>query len=356
MRALKDGADRDGERLAAFVALIDPGARGLALHLRDAVGVCVATMRAKRAVGPMDCLQGRILQRHDGLGVADRARFDHRQRLVYSDLKDVDVLAFVGVATTGRNAVRRLVKASEEIDLFGHRARAHIGLEQAAHIAHAEAGLLFGLGPDAFLGARIVEQSGRRLYQQVVPAADESGVAELPCEHDSSPDRIVEQDRGTVAAVVGFSALRLPFAVVAAIGEGRLFQDVPVVGQNLDILDADPIGNAHSGNSILPRDARSHGPCLPSATPKWKPDRDGTSVRTERALQGRFGHLPRAPEAFAGRRQTPPRRSGQRTGGAYIRPPAFHKALMPRSIFRSLDWPRLRSKISPKLPTFEMIL
>lgn len=36
----------------------------------------------------------------------------------------------------------------------------------------------------------------------------------------------------------------------------------------------------------------------------------------------------------------------QRAGGEYIRPPAFHRALMPRSICNALDCPRLRSKIS----------
>lgn len=54
---LKDGADRDRERQTAFVAFVDAGARGLARQLRDALGVGVATMRAERAMRPMDSLQ-----------------------------------------------------------------------------------------------------------------------------------------------------------------------------------------------------------------------------------------------------------------------------------------------------------
>src|SRR5438874_13111955 len=55
MRALVEGADRRGERLAAVLALVDAGAGALALHFR-----CVGdrtTVRADRAIGPAQRLE-----------------------------------------------------------------------------------------------------------------------------------------------------------------------------------------------------------------------------------------------------------------------------------------------------------
>jgi hypothetical protein len=49
---LEYAADRHCERLAAFVALVQAGAVGLALHELDALGIGIAAMRAGRAVRP----------------------------------------------------------------------------------------------------------------------------------------------------------------------------------------------------------------------------------------------------------------------------------------------------------------
>src|SRR3954466_817436 len=57
MRPLKHRADSHREGLAAFLALVDAGASGLALELRDAGAIDVAALRAMRAIGPKDGLQ-----------------------------------------------------------------------------------------------------------------------------------------------------------------------------------------------------------------------------------------------------------------------------------------------------------
>ena len=54
MRALHDGANRDSERLAAILALIQAGTRRLALHECDAVAHDAA-MGADGAVRPKPC-------------------------------------------------------------------------------------------------------------------------------------------------------------------------------------------------------------------------------------------------------------------------------------------------------------
>jgi len=62
VRSLKDGADLDGEGLAALVALIGADAGGLAAHEADPLDA--ATMRADRAFGPdarLDVAIGRFL-------------------------------------------------------------------------------------------------------------------------------------------------------------------------------------------------------------------------------------------------------------------------------------------------------
>ena len=50
---LEDRADSHREGFGALVALVDAGAGGLALELRDAISVIIAAMRADRTVRPM---------------------------------------------------------------------------------------------------------------------------------------------------------------------------------------------------------------------------------------------------------------------------------------------------------------
>ena len=56
MRGLKDGSHAHGEGLAAFVALVEAKAGGLALHLANAFAIGIAAMRANRALRPKTAL------------------------------------------------------------------------------------------------------------------------------------------------------------------------------------------------------------------------------------------------------------------------------------------------------------
>ena len=111
----------------------------------------------------------------------------------------------------------------------------------------AEAGLLLRLGSDALLGSGVVEQAGRGFDQEIVAAVDVRGIAELPDQHHGPAVEVVEQDRGAIAPVVGLAALPLPGPVAPPPAEGRLLQHVPIVGQHLDGLDADPVGQRGGG-------------------------------------------------------------------------------------------------------------
>jgi hypothetical protein len=70
---------------------------------------------------------------------------------------------------------------------------------------------------------------------------DVDRVAELAGQNDGAPGKVVEQNDSTIAAVVGFTGLPLPGAIVALEVEGGLLEDVPVVGECFDVLNADSI-------------------------------------------------------------------------------------------------------------------
>ena len=65
------------------------------------------------------------------------------------------------------------------MQLLGHRARAHEGLEHLVDVVQAIAGFLLSLGADRASGRFIVEQAGGGLDQQIVIAVDIGRIAEL---------------------------------------------------------------------------------------------------------------------------------------------------------------------------------
>ena len=181
-----------------------------------------------------------MLQQHDGLAVLDLAAGDHRQRLRERQLQHLDVLAFVGLAAAGVAAVGVVVRGDEEVQLLGDRARAHVGLEHLARRLHVVAGLLDRLA--LHRGERVVavQLAGAGLDQQAVGAAvDPGGEAELARQDHRAARGVEQQQRDAVAAVVGLAADHLQAAVAAAVLEGGLAQQVPVVREHALLEDAD---------------------------------------------------------------------------------------------------------------------
>src|SRR2546429_204318 len=110
------------------------------------------------------------------------------------------------------------------------------------------AGFLHGFLANAFFGGRLIEQAGGCLNQEVVVAIDEGGIAELLGQDDGATSAIVKQQDRAVAAVVGFASLTLPGAVTTKKIKGGLLEYVPVVGESLDGMDADTVGDGHEGS------------------------------------------------------------------------------------------------------------
>ena len=90
-------------------------------------------------------------------------------------------------AAAGADLHLGLVFGDEEMQLLGHRARAHEGLEHLADVVQAIAGFLLGLGADPVLGRFVVEQAGGGLDQEIVVAVDIGRIAELLDQHDGAP-------------------------------------------------------------------------------------------------------------------------------------------------------------------------
>jgi hypothetical protein len=76
-------------------------------------------------------------------------------------------------------------------------------------------------------------------------AVDIGREAELARQQDRATLQVVQQRGRTVAAVIGFAGERLPAAVAAAVVEGGFLQDVPIVGQQLLLTDADMVIAMH---------------------------------------------------------------------------------------------------------------
>src|SRR3982751_6964493 len=69
--------------------------------------------------------------------------------------------------------------------------------------------------------------------------------AELPRQYHRAPCEIVRQQRRGMTAVENFALLRLPFAVAAPVVELDFVQPIMPVGEHMDVLDADTIGDGH---------------------------------------------------------------------------------------------------------------
>jgi hypothetical protein len=67
-------------------------------------------------------VQSRILQKHDGLAVANGAAADHCQSFINAEFQNIDIFPFGGVTAAVTDAVSRLVAADKEEQLFGDRA------------------------------------------------------------------------------------------------------------------------------------------------------------------------------------------------------------------------------------------
>ncbi len=84
------------------------------------------------------------------------------------------------------------------------------GIENLAHIADPISGFLLDFRPDPLLRTGIVQETRRRLCQKIVVAIDVSRISKLPGQKYRTPLEVVEKDRRTVAAIIGFRTLPLP--------------------------------------------------------------------------------------------------------------------------------------------------
>ncbi len=182
-----------------------------------------------------------VLQQHDGLAVRDLALLHHAHGLLQRQFQHFDVFALVGDAAAFAHARVGFVFGHEKMQPLRDRSGTHVSLVHLAHLLHAVARFLLHLGPDALFGTGAVEQASRRLDQKAVVAVAVGGKAELAYQHHAAPGTVVQQDGGAVAAVVGLARHGLPAAVAAAVVEGGLLQQIPVMRQGVDALDADVV-------------------------------------------------------------------------------------------------------------------
>ena len=184
-----------------------------------------------------------MLQQHDGLAILDRAIGNARQSFGQRHLDHLDVFALPLQAAAAADAVAGLVLGHEQVQLFRHRAWAHVRLEHLAGLAHAVAGFFLGLAADAGFGVVAVEQARAGLDQQTVSAAvEKGGQPELAREHHGAAARVEQQQRGAVAPVISLAAHRLPLAVAPAQRAGDLAQHVPVIGEHLHLQQLHMLG------------------------------------------------------------------------------------------------------------------
>ena len=126
------------------------------------------------------------------------------------------------------------------MQLLGDRAGAHVGLEHLARRPHVVARLLDGLAPHRGHGVVAVQLAGTGLDQHPVrQSVHIAGEAELADEDHRAARGVEQQQRDAVAAVVGLAADHLQAAVAAAVLEGGLAQQVPVVREDALLDDAD---------------------------------------------------------------------------------------------------------------------
>jgi hypothetical protein len=145
----------------------------------------------------------------------------------------------------------RVIGRGEEVQLLSHRTGTHVDVEHVLDITDAVTGLLHGLPANGRLCVVEVEQPGRRLDQIAVGMVVDVGrIPKLLGQQHRSPRKVVEQDRGAVAAVIGLAGLAGPFTVIATVVECRGVRTVPVVTEEANIGHPHPVAR---GGRILSR-------------------------------------------------------------------------------------------------------
>ena len=114
-----------------------------------------------------------------------------------------------------------------------------------ADLAQPVADFFLGFGANTRLGRSVVEHAGGGLDDEIVMAGAIGRQPELPRQHDGAACDIVRQQRYGVTAFENFPRLGLPFAVAMAIVELDFLQPIMPVGEHMDVLDADAIGDGH---------------------------------------------------------------------------------------------------------------
>ena len=142
----------------------------------------------------------------------------------------------------------RIIFGDEEVQDFGDGAGAHEGLEDLADRAEAIAQLLLDLGADSHLGLGVVQQTGRRLDQQVVIAVQIGRQAELAHQQHGARRRIIGQKHRPIAPVVMLPLLGLPDAVAPFPVETGRLQHIPVVREKPGLMDPDAVLYGHSAS------------------------------------------------------------------------------------------------------------
>ena len=119
----------------------------------------------------------------------------------------VDAAAFSG-------PVRLAIGGDEAGDLFGHAARAHIGVESVGGLADDDARLLERLADGADFGRIAVQHAGAGLDRRQRSVAQIGAGAKLLDQHDDPALRVVEQHRRRFAMAIDVVVERARRAVV----------------------------------------------------------------------------------------------------------------------------------------------
>ena len=81
-------------------------------------------------------------------------------------------------------------------------------------------------------------------------AIHKSREAELPCQHNGAPLKVIQQDRRAIAPVVGLPALLLPGSIAPLQFERRLLQHIPVIRERLDLFDPHTVSHGASFKEV----------------------------------------------------------------------------------------------------------
>ena len=129
------------------------------------------------------------------------------------------------------HAVAGFVFGGKEVQLFGDRTGAHIGLKKLARVADLKTGLFHRLAADAGFGVVSVQLACAGFYHQAIGiAVHKGGKAKLPRQHHRVAAGVEQQQHRAIAPVIGFATLALPAAVIAQVVKRGFLQHIPAVG------------------------------------------------------------------------------------------------------------------------------